>query len=119
MPTSIQKLSPDRDLQCFYFQPTAIAAFSSTSPSGFTLTGSWRQQFDWAVVEWNRDNVYEHPAFRNLPDGDLSGLTLTYEETRDNCIPLDSDLFHTVDWPYLRVFAGDNGSEDVYFVKLN
>jgi hypothetical protein len=119
MPDTLEKLRPDRDLQCFYFHPSAIAALSGTSPTGFTVSGSWRQQFDWAVIEWNRDNVYDHPGFRNLPDGDLSGLTLTYEETRTNCIPLDSDLFPTVDWPFVRVWAGDNGSEVIYFVKLN
>src|SRR5215467_16077214 len=96
--TDLQKLTPDRDLQCFFFHPSAIAAISSASASGFTVSGTWRQQFDWAVIEWNRDNVYEHPALRNLPDGDLSGLTLTYNETRTNCIPLDSSLFPTVDW---------------------
>ena len=114
----INKLTPDRDLQCFFLHPSAIAAISSASSSGFTVSGTWRQQFDWAVIEWNRDNVYEHPALRNLPDGDLSGLVLTYEETRTNCIPLDSDLFPTVDWPYLRVWAGDNPAADPYFVPL-
>ena len=118
MPT-LQKLTPNRDLQCFFFRPSSIAALSDTSDSGFTVSGTWRQQFDWTVIEWNRDNVYEHPAFRSLPDGDLSGLVLTYEETRTNCIPLDSDLFPTVDWPFLRVWAGDNGSEVIYFVKLH
>ena len=82
------------------------------------MSGTWRQQFDWAVIEWNRDNVYEHPALRNLPDGDLSGLVLTYEETRTNCVPLDSDLYPTVDWPYLRVWAGDDPAADPYFVPL-
>jgi hypothetical protein len=118
MAETLEKLRPDRDLQCFFFRPSAIAALSSVSDSGFTVSGTWRQQFDWAVIEWNRDNVYEHPAFRYLPDGDLSGLTLTYEETRTNCIPLDSDLYPTVDWPYLRVWAGDNGAEQIYYVPL-
>src|SRR5215471_3993993 len=119
MSDTLEKLRPDRDLQCFFFHPSAIAALSSASSSGFTLSGTWRQQFDWAVVEWNRDNVYEHPAFRNLPDGDLSGLTLTYDETRTNCIPVDSDLFHTVSWPFLRVWAPDaSGVEQVYQVPL-
>lgn len=118
MPETIEKLRPDRDLQCYYFDESAIAALSETSPDGFVVSGTWRQQFDWCVIEWNRDNVFEHPAFRTLPDGDLSGLTLTYEETRENCIPLDSDLSPTVDWPYLRVWAGDNGDEKVYFVPL-
>lgn len=118
MPETLEKLRPDRDLQCYFFRPSAIAAFSNTSASGFTVSGTWREQFDWAVVEWNRDNVFEHPALRNLPDGDLSGLVLTYEETRTNCIPIDSNLYPTVDWPTLRVWAGDNGSEQIYYVPL-
>lgn len=119
MPEIINKLTPNRDLQCFFFEPSAVAAMSSTSSSGFTLSGCWRQQFDWAVIEWNRDNVYEHPAFRTLPDGDLSGLTLSYRETRSNCIPLDSALYATVDWPSLRVWATPpGGAETIYYVPL-
>lgn len=115
MPETLDKLRPDRDLQVYFERPSAIAAMSGATPAGFTASGTWRQQFDWCVIEWNRENVFEHPRFRNLPDGDLSGLTLTYEETRDNCIPLDSDLYPTVDWPYLRVWAendADDGVED-------
>jgi hypothetical protein len=118
MPQTLNKLSPNRDLQCFFLHPSAIAALSSTSPNGFTVSGTWRQQFDWAVLEWNRDNVYEHPALRSLPDGDLSGLTLSYYETRANCIPLDSTLYPTVDWPSLRIWAGDNGNESIYYIPL-
>jgi hypothetical protein len=103
MPEILEKLRADQDLQCYFLEPSAISALSSTSANGYTASGSWRQQFDWAVIEWNRDNVFEHPAFRSLPDGDLSGLTLTYDETRQNCIPLDSILYPTVDWPNLRV----------------
>lgn len=118
MPETLQKLQPDRDLQCYFFEPSAVAALSATSASGFTVSGTWRQQFDWAVIEWNRDNVFEHPAFRYLPDGDLSGLTLSYQETRENCIPLDSDLFPTVAWPTLRVWADPGTGEQVYQVPL-
>jgi hypothetical protein len=115
MAAQIQKLTPNRDLQCFYYEPSAIAALSSTSASGFTISGTWRQQFDWAVIEWNRDNVYEHPAFRYLPDGDLSGLTLTYQETRTNCIPLDSELYATVAWNSLRLWGP---GDVIYYVRL-
>ncbi len=120
MPTTevLQKLRPDRDLQCYFERPSAIAALSGASASGFNVSGAWRQQFDWTVVEWNRDNVFEHPAFRNLPDGDLSGLTLTYDETRTNCIGMDSDLFATVDWPSLRIWASSSGVERLYKVPL-
>ena len=118
MPQTLQKLSPHRDLQCYFLLPSAIAAMSQASAAGFTLSGTWRQQFDWAVIEWNRDNAFEHPMLRNLPDGDLSGVQLSYEETRENCIPLDSSLFHTVDWPSLRVWAESGGAETIYFVPL-
>ena len=120
MPTAevLQKLRPDRDWQCYFERPSAIAALSAASANGFKVSGTWRQQFDWAVVEWNRDNVFEHPAFRNLPDGDLSGLTLTYDETRTNCIGMDSDLFATVDWPSLRLWASSSGVEKLYKVPL-
>src|SRR5690349_1297992 len=114
----LEKLRPDRDLQCYFYRPSAIAALSGTSATGFTLSGTWRQQFDWAVIEWNRDDVFEHPAFRPLPDGDLSGLTLSYEETRLNCIPIDSSLYATVDWPSLRIWADDGNGEKVYNIPL-
>jgi hypothetical protein len=118
MSETIEKLTPNRDLQCYFLEPSAIAALSATSATGFNVSGTWRQQFDWAVIEWNRDNVFEHPAFRNLPDGDLRGLTLTYIETRDNCIPLDSTLFPTVDWPNLRVWADPGTGEQLYKIPL-
>ncbi len=104
----LQKLSPHRDLVCYFERPSAIAALSNTSPTGFTVSGTWRQQFDWAVIEWNRDNTFEHPDFRYLPDGDLSGLQLSYEESRDNCIALDADWYPTVDWPSLRIWVGND-----------
>ena len=118
MAKQLTKLRPDRDLQCYFERPSAIAALSGASSDGFTVSGCWRQQFDWVVIEWNRDNVFEHPALRNLPDGDLSGLQLRYEEVRTNCIPLDSTLYPTVDWPYLRIWAEAGGIETLYRVPL-
>ena len=118
MSETLEKLTPNRDLQCYFLEPSAIAALSATSTTGYSVSGTWRQQFDWAVIEWNRDNVFEHPAFRNLPDGDLSGLTLTYNETRDNCIPIDSTLYPTVDWPSLRVWADPGTGEQLYKIPL-
>jgi hypothetical protein len=112
------KLQPDRDLQCYFYKPSAVAALSGASPTGFTVSGSWRQQFDWAVMEWNRDNNFDHPALRNLPDGDLSGVSLSWQETRTGCIPFDSTLYAVVDWPSLRVWADVDGVETIYYVPL-
>ena len=118
MGETLWKLRPDRDLQCYYFQPSAIAALSETSATGFTVSGCWRSQFDWAVVEWNRDNVFEYPALRNLPDGDLSGLQLSYQEVRTNCIGFDSTWYPTVAWPYLRIWADTGDGDRIYEVPL-
>ncbi len=119
MADQLTKLRPDRDLQCYFQTPSAVAALSQTSANGFTVSGCWRQASDWAVLEWNRDNVFEHPTLRNLPDGNLSGVQLSYEEVRTGCIPLDSTLQPTVEWPYLRIWAtGADGNENIYFVPL-
>jgi hypothetical protein len=118
MPDHLSKLRPDRDLQCYFQEPSAVAALSGTSPSGFTVSGCWRQQFDWVVLEWNRDNVFEHPALRNLPDGDLSGLHLSYEETRTNCIPLDSTTYDSISWSDLRIWEESNNTENFHRVPL-
>ncbi len=118
LPTYLEKLRADCDMQCYFERPSAIAALSQTSAEGFTISGCWRQQFDWAVLEWTRDNVFEHPAFRYLPDGDLSGLTLTYDEERLNCVPMDATWYPTVDWPHLRIWAEQNGTEALYRVPL-
>ena len=116
--TTLQKLTPDQDLQCYFYQPSAVAALSAASANGFTVSGCWRTQSDWVVIEWNRDNVFEHPALRNLPDSDLSGLELSYQETRTNCIAIDSALYATVDWPYLRVWADPGTGEQLYRIPL-
>ena len=85
MAEQLTKLRPDRDLQCYFERPSAVAALSGASADGFTVSGCWRQQFDWAVIEWNRDNVFEHPALRNLPDHDLSGIsTITSSRLGDD-----------------------------------
>jgi hypothetical protein len=118
MADQLTKLRPDRDLQCYFQQPSATAALSQTSEAGFTVSGCWRQQFDWAVVEWSRDNVFEHPALRNLPDGDLTSLRLTYEEARTNCIPMDSTVYDGIGWSYLRVWEQSGSSEVLHWVPL-
>ncbi len=59
------------------------------------------------------------PRFATLPDGDLSGLTLSYQETRENCIPLDSDLYPTVDWPTLRIWANNGSGEQIYQIPAD
>jgi hypothetical protein len=122
MAEQLLRLSPHRDLQCYFLQPSAIAAMSNASATGFTLSGSWRTQWDWAVVEWNRDNGFDHPLLRYLPDlgaNDLSGVTLSYVEQRTNCIPIESNIYPSLDWPYLRLWIPTaDGSDQVYYVRI-
>ena len=115
---TLTKLRPDRDLQCYFQQPSAVAALSETSASGFKVTGSWRQAFDWAVVEWNRDNVFEHPGLRCLPDGDLSGIHLSYEESRTNCVSMDSTTYDPIGWSCLRIWEESGGAEHFHKIAL-
>jgi len=97
---------------------------SNASATGFTLSGSWRTQWDWAVVEWNRDNGFDHPLLRYLPDlgtSDLSGVTLSYVEQRTNCLPIESNIYPSLDWPYLRLWvpkADGTGTDQVYYVRI-
>ena len=121
MPDYLEKLRPDQDLQCYFERPSAIAALSEATATSFKVSGTWRQQFDWCVVEWNQHNVYEHPSLRNLPNGDFTGYTLVYDEVRENCHLMDSDLFPTVDWPNLRIWTRNSGAASVdtlYKVRL-
>lgn len=115
---TFQKLRPDQDLQVYFEQPSAIAALSEATASSFKLTGEWRQQSDWCVVEWTRDNPVDHPLWRNFPDGDLSGITLQYDEHRSNVIPMDSTLYPTVEWDQLRVWTEHEGVAHFHRVQL-
>lgn len=115
---TFQKLRPDQDLQVYFEQPSAIAALSEATATSFKVTGEWRQQSDWCVVEWTRDNPIDHPLWRNFPDGDLSGITLQYDERRSNAIPMDSSLFPTVEWDQLRVWTEHNGVAAFHRVQL-
>jgi hypothetical protein len=115
---NLTKLNPAHDLQCYFQEPTAVAALSGATANGFTVSGCWRQPFDWAVVEWNRDNVFEHPTLRNLPDGNLSGIQLSYVESRINCMAMDSTEYDSVGWSYLRIWEDSDGPENFHTVPL-
>ena len=40
MAEQLTKLRPDRDLQCYFQQPSAVAALSNTSATQFTVSGT-------------------------------------------------------------------------------
>ena len=106
---AIYKLQPTRTIHlqgASYLG--AAAALHSASETGFKVSGVFRDAADFAVlVLWDRDDFFGHPRFSYLPDGDLSGITLSFDLHYDNLQPIDSPKFPTIDWPYLNCLKTD------------
>ncbi len=117
MSEAITKLQPDRTLYVASFTPrSAIGAIHNATPTGFTISGRFNALNDNVILEWNRDNDFEHPDIRFLPDGDFPGLTLSYDYAHSGLADLASELFAYTDFPYLNVYAGS--PESLYRVPL-
>src|ERR1017187_3605708 len=55
------------------------ATLHDASDAGFTLSGVWGEQDDFAVlVLFDADNQFEHPAARYLPVFDFTGIGLGF-----------------------------------------
>jgi hypothetical protein len=112
---TVYKLQPHRTMQLRGFDGYGCtAALWGASDAGFTVSGVWGEQSDFAVLElWNADSQYEHPRARYLPDFDFTGMTLSFDLETSNCMPLDSSLWPSVDWPYLNVLYADGTSQQI------
>ena len=117
MPETITKLQPDRTLYVASFTPrSAIGVIHHSQPHGFTVSGRFNALNDNIILEWNRDNDFEHPEIRYLPDGDFSGLTLTYDFAHAGLVDIATELFPYTDFPYLNLYAGE--PESLYRVPV-
>lgn len=107
MPERIYKLQPDRTVHLRGFDHLgASAAVHSATPGGFTVTGNFRDAADFAVVVlYDADNFFEHPRLKYLPDFNFNGLTLSFDVSYENLMPLNSRKYATIDWPYLDVLS--------------
>ncbi len=105
MPETIYKLQPDRTIHLRGFDHFgAAAAIHSASPGGFEVSGVFRDAADFAVVVlYDADNYFEHPRLKYLPNFDFDGLTLRFDLTCSNLMPIDSRKYPTIDWPFLDV----------------
>lgn len=104
LPERIYKLQPDRTLSLRGFDTFAAAAtIHSASPTGFKVSGTFRDPADFAVaVLYDADNFYEHPRLKYLPDFDFSGLTLSFNlHYTDGLQPIDSPKYNWIDWATL------------------
>lgn len=112
MPERIYKLQPDRTVHLRGFDHLgASAAVHSATPSGFTVSGNFRDAADFAVVVlYDADNFYEHPRLKYLPDFNFNGLTLSFDVSYENLMPLNSRKYPTIDWPYLDVISSSGST---------
>ena len=104
MPERINKLQPDRTLALRGFDTFAAAAsIHNASPTGFTVTGTFRDPADFAVaILSDADNFYEHPSLKYLPDFNFDGLVLTFNlNYSDGLQPIDSPKYNWIDWATL------------------
>lgn len=95
----------------------ATAALYAATETSFRLSGVFRAADDFAVlVLHDADNNFEHHTVRYLPDGDLSGMTLTMDVEYDGVQPLDSPKFQSIPWrslSYVRM-DGTTGQIDLF-----
>ncbi len=110
MPETFTKFQPDRTLYLRGFNTFAAAAsIHNASPTGFTVSGTFRDPADFAVaVLYDADNYYEHPLIKYLPDFNLVGLTLSFHLNYSDAVqPIDSPKFNWIDWATLDCIRAD------------
>jgi hypothetical protein len=112
---AINKLQPDRALYLRGFDNFgAAAALYAASPTGFKVSGVFRDAADFAVlVLHDADCFYEHPRLKYLPDFNLAGLVLSFNLQYTNLQPIDSPKYPTIDWPYLDVARPDGSTAQI------
>jgi hypothetical protein len=116
MPERIYKLQPDRTLSLRGFNTFAAAAtIHNASPTGFEISGIFRDPADFAVaVLYDADNVFEHPSIKYLPDFNFAGLTLDFTLLyTDSVQPIDSPKYNWIDWATLDVIRPDGTTANI------
>ena len=85
MSEEILKLQPHRTLSLQGFDAFgAAAALWGASDSGFSVSGVFRDQADFAIVVlFLKDDPFGHPRFSYLPDGNISFDLLSHGTVRN------------------------------------
>ncbi len=114
----LQKFDPSRTMHLRGFDRRgAAAALHSASANACRLSGVFRSADDFAVlVLHDVDNRFEHNSIRYLPDGDLSGMTLSFDLLYQGLQPIDSPKFQSVPWGRLSylTMSGTAGEIDLF-----
>jgi hypothetical protein len=109
----IYKLQPHRSMHLQGFDAFgAAASLWGASDTGFTVSGVWRDQADFAVlVLWISDDPFGHPRFSYLPDTNLAGLIIDFDILLHNVQPFESKKSRWTDWAYLNALLADGVTE--------
>jgi hypothetical protein len=101
---SSYKLQPHRTMHLQGFDAYgAAAALWGASDTGFTVSGVFRDQADFAVlVLFQKDDPFGHPRFSYLPDGNFTGLWLDFDIQWQGIQAFESKKYPSLDWPYLN-----------------
>lgn len=107
MSATIFKLQPDRTIALRGFDHLgASAAIHDATADSFSVSGSFRDPADFAVVTlYDADDFYNHPHWKWLPDFDFDGLVLEFDVDCEGLMPLNSRKFASIDWPYLDILT--------------
>lgn len=106
---TIHKLEPHRTMYLGGFDGFgAAAAMWGASAAGFTVSGVFRDQADFATMYlWDADDVFSHPRWRFLPDFDFTGVVLTFDLAYTGLQPIDSIKYNWIDWATIDVIEQD------------
>jgi hypothetical protein len=116
VPERINKLQPDRTVSLRGFDSFAAAAtVHSATPGGFTVSGTFRDPADFAVVVlYDADNAFEHPMVKYLPDFNFSGIVLNFNLLyTDGVQPIDSPKYNWIDWATLDCIRADGTTAQI------
>ena len=105
---AIYKLQPHRTMHLQGFDAYgAAASLWGASDTGFTVSGVFRDQADFAVlVLFQKDDPFGHPRFSYLPDGNFSGIHLEFDIQWTGIQAFESKKFPWTDWAYLNAYDG-------------
>lgn len=112
---AINAFQPNRMLYLRGFDGRgASAALHSTSATGFTVSGEFKDAADFAVlVIFDEDDNFGHPRIKYLPQPNLAGVVLAFDLTYTNLQTIDSPKFPTIDWPYLDVIRSNQTTAQI------
>src|ERR1035438_16965 len=123
---TIYQLEPHRTMYLRGFDRRgAAASLHNASASGFTVSGCWSDQADFAVaVLFDADDQFGHLyTSRYLPDFSLAGVTLDFDLALTGCQNPISTKYQSVPWGSLsyvtRSVSGGAVTEVQNTVALN